>query len=84
MRSDYVYDQFHSRFYYTFKNSVTSFKVKKKEIFFFTCSKILGLEVNKKNYSKFFKKLLVNIFKKKNLFKGYSGIGMNYFIGFKK
>lgn len=118
MRSDYIYDQFHSRGYCIFKNSLPSFNVKKIEnSFFFTYSKILGLEVNKKNYSKiilnveklkkfyelylalknfpsnkelfifykFFKKILVNIFKKtKYLFKGYSGIGMNYFIRFKK
>ena len=97
MRSDYIYDQFHSRGYYIFKNSLPSFNVKKIENSFFSIySKILGLEVNKKNYSKiilnfeklkkfdelylalknfssnkellifskFFKKLLVNIFKK--------------------
>ena len=97
MRNRYIFDQFHSNGYYIFKNKLPVPNVKKIEkSFFSTYSKILGLEVNKKNYSKiifnfeklkkfdelysalkkfssskeliifskFFKKILANIFKK--------------------
>ena len=53
MRSNYIFDQFHTKGYYIFKNRLPVLNVKKVEkSFFSTYSKVLGCDVNKKNYSK--------------------------------
>ena len=111
MSSNYIFDHFHSRGYYIFKNSLPVFNVKKIEKNFFSIySKILDTNVNKKNYSKiilnfeklkkydklylalkkfssnsellnfskFFKKVLANIFKKNfKLISTGMAIGLN-------
>jgi hypothetical protein len=111
MRSDYIFDQFHTKGYYIFKNRLPVLNVKKIEkSLFSTYSKVLDRDVNKKNYSKiifnfeklkkfdelyfalkkfssskellnfskFFNKILTNIFKKKfKLINAGMAIGMN-------
>ena len=108
---NYKFNHFHSSGCYIFRGCLPYLKVKKIEKnFFSTYSKILGTEVNKKNYSKtilnfeklkkfdvlylafkkfssnkellnfskFFKKVLVNIFKKNfNLINTGVAIGLN-------
>jgi ectoine hydroxylase-related dioxygenase (phytanoyl-CoA dioxygenase family) len=111
MRKNYKFNNFHSKGYHIFRDCLPYLNVKKIEkIFFSIYSKVLGTEVNKKNYSKiilnfeklkkfdelylalkqfssntellnfskFFRKVLVNIFKKNfKLINTGMAIGLN-------
>ena len=71
MSKNYKFNNFHSNGYYIFKDCLPYLNVKKIEkIFFSIYSKVLGTEVNKKNYSK----IILNFEKLKKFDELYSAL----------